>query len=308
MLDHIGLRVADVAASRDFYDKALAPLGIAVVFSVSAEETGGQAYVGYGRRAGPTSGSARASGRRAACTSPSRRIVARRWTPSTRPASSARPARYPASRAGRGARAPPRPGGCRRASAPGTGSQGRHPDSHRSQVGDPPQVRYLPGEDPAAPDRSVVPVPDPVDRDAGAGPRGRGRDVGPVVLHRHQFKAMFRSDLAGKPGGEELRVEVVGDDIEPCAEDPLEVPHGLLQVFERCGIPDIAHVRGSDGKPVPVDRGVCVQLGPTPRMQRFPRSMAVRFGAIPRERRMMYPSRTTESSQRLAIVRSWVRK
>jgi len=53
MLDHIGLRVADVAASRAFYDKALAPLGIAVVFEVSAAETGGQAYVGYGSEGRP---------------------------------------------------------------------------------------------------------------------------------------------------------------------------------------------------------------------------------------------------------------
>ena len=48
MLDHIGLRVADVAAAQAFYDAALAPLGIAVVFSVSAAETGTQAYLGYG--------------------------------------------------------------------------------------------------------------------------------------------------------------------------------------------------------------------------------------------------------------------
>ena len=48
--------------------------------------------------------------------------------------------------------------------------------------------------------------------------------------------------------------------------------------------------------------------GPTPRMQCFPRSIAVRFGAIPRESRMIYPSRTTESSHRFTICRLWVRK
>jgi catechol 2,3-dioxygenase-like lactoylglutathione lyase family enzyme len=48
MLDHIGLRVADVAAAQAFYDKALAPLGIGIVMAVSATQTGGQAYVGYG--------------------------------------------------------------------------------------------------------------------------------------------------------------------------------------------------------------------------------------------------------------------
>jgi catechol 2,3-dioxygenase-like lactoylglutathione lyase family enzyme len=53
MLDHIGLRVADIAASRAFYDEALAPLGIAIVFEVSAEQTGGQAYIGYGSAGRP---------------------------------------------------------------------------------------------------------------------------------------------------------------------------------------------------------------------------------------------------------------
>jgi catechol 2,3-dioxygenase-like lactoylglutathione lyase family enzyme len=48
MLDHVGLRVANVAAAQAFYDAALASLGIGVVFSVSAEQAGGQAYVGYG--------------------------------------------------------------------------------------------------------------------------------------------------------------------------------------------------------------------------------------------------------------------
>jgi catechol 2,3-dioxygenase-like lactoylglutathione lyase family enzyme len=48
MLDHIGLRVADVAAAQAFYDAALAPLGIAVIVTVSAEQTGSQAYLGYG--------------------------------------------------------------------------------------------------------------------------------------------------------------------------------------------------------------------------------------------------------------------
>jgi len=53
MLDHIGLRVSDVAAAQAFYDATLAPLGIAVVFSVSAAETGTQAYLGYGSEGRP---------------------------------------------------------------------------------------------------------------------------------------------------------------------------------------------------------------------------------------------------------------
>ena len=48
--------------------------------------------------------------------------------------------------------------------------------------------------------------------------------------------------------------------------------------------------------------------GPTASMEVFPRSMAVLLGAIPLERRIMNPSLTTESSHRLTIWRSWVRK
>lgn len=48
MLDHIGLTVSDFAAAKAFYDKALAPLGIAVMMQVGAEETGGAEFAGYG--------------------------------------------------------------------------------------------------------------------------------------------------------------------------------------------------------------------------------------------------------------------
>ena len=48
MIDHIGLRVPDVAAATEFYLKALAPLGIVVVMQVSAEETGHGDAVGFG--------------------------------------------------------------------------------------------------------------------------------------------------------------------------------------------------------------------------------------------------------------------
>jgi catechol 2,3-dioxygenase-like lactoylglutathione lyase family enzyme len=53
MLDHITFTVSDIAAAQAFYDKALAPLGVAVMMSVSAEETGGAAYVGYGEAGKP---------------------------------------------------------------------------------------------------------------------------------------------------------------------------------------------------------------------------------------------------------------
>ena len=51
MLDHIGVTVRDLKAAKAFYDAAFAPLGIGVVMSVSAEETGGSAFVGYGATA-----------------------------------------------------------------------------------------------------------------------------------------------------------------------------------------------------------------------------------------------------------------
>ena len=47
MIDHIGLTVRDLDASRAFYDAAFAPLGIDVVMSVSAEETGAHAFLGH---------------------------------------------------------------------------------------------------------------------------------------------------------------------------------------------------------------------------------------------------------------------
>lgn len=50
MLDHIGVTVSDLAASRAFYSAALAPLGITLVVEVSNEKTGGHgAHIGYGR-------------------------------------------------------------------------------------------------------------------------------------------------------------------------------------------------------------------------------------------------------------------
>jgi catechol 2,3-dioxygenase-like lactoylglutathione lyase family enzyme len=49
MIDHIGLTVSDFKRSRAFYDAALKPLGMSALMQVSEEETGGSAYVGYGR-------------------------------------------------------------------------------------------------------------------------------------------------------------------------------------------------------------------------------------------------------------------
>jgi catechol 2,3-dioxygenase-like lactoylglutathione lyase family enzyme len=48
VIDHIGLHVRDIARATEFYLKALAPLGIAIVMQVSAEESGHDAAVGFG--------------------------------------------------------------------------------------------------------------------------------------------------------------------------------------------------------------------------------------------------------------------
>ena len=54
MLDHIGLGVADYAASKAFYAKALEPLGIALVMEVLPEETGGHGpAAGFGSNGKP---------------------------------------------------------------------------------------------------------------------------------------------------------------------------------------------------------------------------------------------------------------
>jgi len=48
MLDHVGFQVADFARSKAFYAKALAPLGISLLFEVGAEQTGNSAHAGFG--------------------------------------------------------------------------------------------------------------------------------------------------------------------------------------------------------------------------------------------------------------------
>src|SRR5688572_17637645 len=49
MIDHVGFAVADSARSRQFYEQALAPLGITLIMSVAPEQTesGGTAH-GFG--------------------------------------------------------------------------------------------------------------------------------------------------------------------------------------------------------------------------------------------------------------------
>ena len=49
MIDHVGFSVADLAASRAFYDAALKPLGFGLQMEVTEDQTGGHgAHLGYG--------------------------------------------------------------------------------------------------------------------------------------------------------------------------------------------------------------------------------------------------------------------
>lgn len=49
MIDHIGLAVSDLAASRAFYEAALKPLGASLQMEVTEEMTGGHgAHLGFG--------------------------------------------------------------------------------------------------------------------------------------------------------------------------------------------------------------------------------------------------------------------
>ena len=48
MLDHVGFSVSDLEKARRFYQKALAPLGIMLIYDITAEQTDGEAYLGFG--------------------------------------------------------------------------------------------------------------------------------------------------------------------------------------------------------------------------------------------------------------------
>ena len=50
MLDHITFGVADFEGAIAFYDRALAPLGIRRLVAVTAEQSGGAAFAGYGEQ------------------------------------------------------------------------------------------------------------------------------------------------------------------------------------------------------------------------------------------------------------------
>jgi catechol 2,3-dioxygenase-like lactoylglutathione lyase family enzyme len=48
MLDHVGFAVSDLEKARQFYQTALAPLGVMLIYDISAEQTDGEAYLGFG--------------------------------------------------------------------------------------------------------------------------------------------------------------------------------------------------------------------------------------------------------------------
>lgn len=48
MIDHIGIRVSDAEKSRQFYNKALAPIGYTLLMEVPKEYTNGITVLGYG--------------------------------------------------------------------------------------------------------------------------------------------------------------------------------------------------------------------------------------------------------------------
>jgi catechol 2,3-dioxygenase-like lactoylglutathione lyase family enzyme len=53
MLDHVGFAVSDFARSRQFYQQALAPLGITLIMEVDASVTGADSHAGFGESGKP---------------------------------------------------------------------------------------------------------------------------------------------------------------------------------------------------------------------------------------------------------------
>jgi len=48
MLDHVGFAVSDLERARKFYQQTLSPLGIMLIYDITAEQTDGEAYLGFG--------------------------------------------------------------------------------------------------------------------------------------------------------------------------------------------------------------------------------------------------------------------
>jgi catechol 2,3-dioxygenase-like lactoylglutathione lyase family enzyme len=48
MLDHVGFAVSDLERARKFYQQTLSPLGIMLLYDITAEQTDGETYLGFG--------------------------------------------------------------------------------------------------------------------------------------------------------------------------------------------------------------------------------------------------------------------
>jgi catechol 2,3-dioxygenase-like lactoylglutathione lyase family enzyme len=48
VIDHIGFAVSDMDRAKAFYQSALKPLGVGLLFQLTPEETGGDAHAGFG--------------------------------------------------------------------------------------------------------------------------------------------------------------------------------------------------------------------------------------------------------------------
>ena len=53
MIDHMGFDCSDYPRSREFYERALAPLGMTVVLEITKERSGGYEGCGFGRDGKP---------------------------------------------------------------------------------------------------------------------------------------------------------------------------------------------------------------------------------------------------------------
>ena len=53
MIDHMGFAISDLERSKAFYDAALAPLGLAMIMTVTPEQTGKGTALGYGKDGNP---------------------------------------------------------------------------------------------------------------------------------------------------------------------------------------------------------------------------------------------------------------
>ncbi|KAF5043156.1 hypothetical protein DSECCO2_505100 [anaerobic digester metagenome] len=129
-------------------------------------------------------------------------------------------------------------------------------------MGDPVEVGNLPGKDLATPDRGVVPVAHAVDRDPDTLLPGRRSDVRPVVLDCEEFRPDRLGNLPRVAGREELRVEVVDDQVISRPDKSPDLLRRLLQVGEGLGVSDVSHMGRGDAEARFVDGDVRVQLRP----------------------------------------------